>query len=112
MTAPSVDRAVISRMLTVPASMVKPRTVDAENQLAALAPGPALVDVTRPTVFSMEWNTPSDESRKYSAATARKRTTHATSDTMKLNFMTDQGSILDTTSCASRRASLGACLDR
>src|SRR6266567_1824973 len=30
------------------------------------------------------------------------RTTHPTSDTMKLNFMTDHGSILATTSCASR----------
>src|SRR6266567_7187247 len=35
-------------------------------------------------------------------ATATNRTTQPTSEIMKLNFITDQGSILDRTSCALR----------
>src|SRR6266568_4310198 len=58
----------------------------------------------------MLWNTPSAENTKYTAATATKRMTHPTNEIMKLNFMTDHGSILDSTSCASRTSSAASCL--
>src|SRR5258708_3350580 len=47
-------------------------------------------------------NTPSAEKKKYRTATATNKITKPMSDAMKLNFMTDHGSILDSTSCASR----------
>src|SRR5215472_15575847 len=51
----------------------------------------------------MLWNTPSEFRTKYSKAMTTNSTTQPTSDSTKLNFITDQGSILAMTSCASRR---------
>src|SRR6266699_1789558 len=79
-------------------------TVPRENQLDALLPPLPPEEVTRWTVCSMLWNTPSAEKKKYSTATATIRMTNPTSEARKLNFMTDHGSILDSTSCASLAA--------
>src|SRR5258707_12905879 len=50
------------------------------------------LEVTLPSVCSMDVKTPRLDSTKYRKATATNRTTQATSDMRKLNFITDQGS--------------------
>src|SRR5215470_8441665 len=77
-------------------------TVPAENQDPALVPECPFDTVTRWMVLSIAWKTPSEENVKYSTATATTRMTQPTSETRKLNFRTENGSILVSTSCASR----------
>src|SRR5690242_17828848 len=84
-------------------------TVPRENQLAALLPAFPPDAVTRCTVCSMLWKTPSVEKKKYRTATATTRMMNPTREARKLNFMTDHGSIRDSTSCASR-AAMPSCL--
>ena len=54
-------------------------------------------------MFCSEWKTPRLDTTMYSSATATNSTMKATTDTRKLNFMTDHGSIRDSVNCAWRR---------
>src|SRR5215469_708812 len=102
--APMVARAVNSTALTVHTRAVYKSTREALNQVAALFPGRSLVLVTKPTVCSILVNTPILDSTNQTIATATNTTTQATSESRKLNFMTDSGSIR----CRLRSALRGA----
>jgi hypothetical protein len=60
------------------------------------------LEVTLPSVCSMDVKTPRLESTKYRKATATNSTTQATSDMRKLNFITDHGSSREMTRSARR----------
>src|SRR5262249_5652760 len=68
-------------------------TREALNQLDALVPAWSFDEVTKPTVCSTLVNTPSLDSTNQTIATAANTTTQATSESRKLNFITDSGSI-------------------
>src|SRR5271169_905584 len=65
---------------------------DAENHLVASTPCWSELEVTFDTRCWMEVKTPSADSTPYSTATATNKMMKDTTDTAKLNFITDQGS--------------------
>src|SRR5579862_7145395 len=104
-TAPIVESAVIKTMFRAPSMPVYPRIRDAENQEVTLVPAWFLADVRLFTVCCSDSKTPRLCRTQYNAATATNSTMKATTETTKLNFMTDHGSTRERVSCAWRRES-------
>src|SRR5579862_2134668 len=109
-----VDIAVISTMLSEPSMRVQPSIREAENHFAALTPFEAWLDVTLETTRWSESNTPRADREPHSTVTTTNRTTNATTDTTKLNFITDHGSTRAMVRCACRteRERLAAAFGR
>jgi hypothetical protein len=76
---------------------------EAENQDETFVPAWFLDEVRLFTVCCSESKTPRLVSTMYSTATATNKTMKATTETTKLNFMTDHGSTRDSVSWAWRR---------
>src|SRR5215472_1900990 len=77
-----------------------------------LVPALFLLEVSVVTVCCSESNTPREDSTMYSMATATNRMMNATTEAMKLNFMTDHGSSRASVSIACRfagRRVFGSC---
>src|SRR5579863_238378 len=109
-----VDIAVISTMLSEPSMRVQPSIREAENHFAAFTPFEAWLDVTLETTRWSESNTPRADREPQSTVTTTNRTTNATTDTTKLNFITDHGSTRAMVRCACRteRERLAAAFGR
>jgi hypothetical protein len=87
---------------------VYPRILEAENQCEMFVPAEPLLEVIVETVCCSEVKTPSEDSTLYSTATATNKMMNATTETTKLNFITDHGSSRDRVSCACRLGRLEA----
>src|SRR5258708_5779162 len=90
-------------MFSAPSMPVYPRIRDAENQDETLVPAVPWRPGGVGALVGRETRTPSRDTTMYSGAAATNSTMNATTDTRKLNFMTDHGSIRDSVSCAWRR---------